>query len=189
MKEVKPSPTMLEFKELNYLERYNKFHFFYNGYLSNWADVSFINSETFILYNCSEQYMMHQKALLFHDVETAKAIMIKKHPREQKELGRQVKNFDLNIWSIYARRIVYEGCFYKFTQNKDALDYLMSTQGTYLVEASPYDTVWGIGLSENDSQNQNPSLLHHLSKQPIKILKTGKEQIGWDKFLQALEKT
>ena len=147
---------MLEFKELNYLELYNKFHFFYNGYLSNWADVSFIDRETSIPYNCSEQYMMQQKALLFHDIETAKAIMLKKHPREQKELGRQVKNFDFDIWSIYARRIVYQGCFYKFTQNKDAFDYLMSTLGTYLVEASPYDTVWGIGLGEKDSQNQNP---------------------------------
>jgi len=156
MKEIKPLTTMLEFRERNYLERYKTFHFFYSGYLSNWADVGFIDRETFIPYNCSEQYMMHQKSLLFHDIETAKSIMLKKHPREQKELGRQVKNFDFDIWGIYARRIVYQGCYYKFTQNKDAFDYLMSTQGTYLVEASPYDTIWGIGLGENDSQNQNP---------------------------------
>lgn len=147
----------MKFKLQDYLKQYKTYHFFYSGYLSNWADVPFIDKETYIPYNCSEQYMMHQKALLFKDFETANLIMCKKHPREQKELGRMVKNFDFSIWSTQARQIVYTGCLYKFTQNKDAYDYLMSTVGTYLVEASPYDTIWGIGLGENDKQISDPN--------------------------------
>ncbi len=147
---------MLKYKSQDYLKLYNTYNFFYNGYLSNWAEVPFIDQETYIPYNCSEQYMMHQKALLFNDFETAQAIMFKKHPREQKELGRKVRNFDFSIWSSHAQQIVYEGCFYKFTQNKDAYEYLLSTAGTYLVEASPYDTIWGIGIGKDNPKIHDP---------------------------------
>jgi ribA/ribD-fused uncharacterized protein len=145
---------MKTFKD--YLKIYDKYIFFYNGFLSNWADTPFIDLETKVSYNCSEQYMMHQKALLFRDIETAKAIMLEKHPREQKALGRTVKNFDAGIWNLYARSMVYDGCFYKFTQNQQAREYLLSTKDHYLVEASPYDTIWGIGLAEGDELVKDP---------------------------------
>jgi ribA/ribD-fused uncharacterized protein len=75
---------------------------------------------------------------------------------DQKALGRQVKGFDKTVWDQQARQIVYEGCYYKFTQNKDAYDYLMGTDGCYLVESSPTDTVWGVGLAGFNDKIEDP---------------------------------
>lgn len=98
-----------------------------------------------VKFNCAEQYMMYQKALLFKDLDTAKLIMEATHPREQQRLGRIVKNYNQEIWDAHKYQIVYKGNYNKFKQNKEDLAWLIATEGT-LVEASPVDTVWGIGL-------------------------------------------
>lgn len=147
---------MLKFREDDYLKRYNQYVFFFNGFLSNWADTPFIDTRTGTPYNCSEQYMMEKKAILFKDYETASKIMKKTFPGDQKALGRMVKNFNKTIWDQNARQIVYEGCFYKFTQNKDAYEYLMSTKDRLLVEASPTDTVWGVGMGGYEKEIEDP---------------------------------
>lgn len=90
---------------------------------------------------------MHQKALLFGDEYQASKIMEKSHPRDQKAAGRCVTGFDVGKWNAVARDIVYKGNYAKFTQNHDLLQKLGETAGTELVEASPYDTIWGIGIS------------------------------------------
>lgn len=146
----------MQFKEQNFLENYNQYVFFYGGFLSNWADTPFVDTKSGVSYNCSEQHMMHQKALLFKDYDIAKKIMEKTFPGDQKALGRKVKGFDKEVWDKHARQIVYEGCYYKFTQNKDAYEYLMSTKDHYLVEASPFDTVWGVGLGGYDEAVEDP---------------------------------
>ena len=147
---------MNQFQEQNFLEKYNQYVFFYNGYLSNWTYTPFLDTRSGDSYNCSEQYMMHRKALLFNDLEIAKKIMTKTFPGDQKALGRMVKNFDKEVWDKHARQIVYEGCYYKFTQNKGAYNYLMETKGHYLVEASPTDTVWGVGLGRDEEEIEDP---------------------------------
>jgi len=147
---------MNQFQEQNFLEKYNQYVFFYNGYLSNWADTPFLDTRSGDSYNCSEQYMMYRKALLFNDLEIAKKIMNKTFPGDQKALGRKVKNFDKEVWDKHARQIVYEVCYYKFTQNEDAYNYLMETKGYYLVEASPTDTVWGVGLGGYEKEIKDP---------------------------------
>lgn len=147
---------MLKFKEQNFLEKYNQYVFFYNGYLSNWADTPFLDTRSGDPYNCAEQYMMHKKALLFNDLDIAKKIMTKTFPGDQKALGRKVKNFNKEVWDEHARQIVYEGCYYKFTQNEDAYNYLIETKGYYLVEASPTDTVWGVGLGGYEKEIEDP---------------------------------
>lgn len=95
---------------------------------------------------------MHKKALLFNDQEIAKQIMSKEHPRNQKALGRQVRNFDVDIWNRYARDIVYQGNYAKFQQNPNLLDKLFETKDSILVEASPVDKIWGIGISMTDER-------------------------------------
>lgn len=147
---------MKQFKEQNFLEQYNQYVFFYNGFLSNWADTPFMDTRTGIPYNCSEQFMMHKKALLFNDFDIAKKVLEKKFPGDQKALGRKVKNFNKEVWDEHARQIVYEGCYYKFTQNEDAYKYLMETKGYYLVEASPFDVVWGVGLGGYEPEIKDP---------------------------------
>lgn len=129
-----------------------KFTFFYHAEspFSQWH-ACFFEADGFT-YNCAEQYMMHQKALLFQDTEIAEKVMKAKTPREQKALGRKVRNFDTHIWNENAKRLVYQGNYAKFKNNQKLLDILMATDGTTLVEASPTDTIWGIGLAEDDAR-------------------------------------
>lgn len=108
-------------------------------------------------YNCCEQYMMHQKALLFGDQVTGKKVMNTLDPMKQKQLGREVKAFDKNVWEANAKRIVYEGNYAKFKQNSHLMLQLMKTKNTTLVEASPYDAIWGVGLSIKDPRIQDSS--------------------------------
>ena len=117
--------------------------------LSNWYACTF--SDTEYTYSSTEQYMMYQKAILFHDLESASNIMRSDSPKVAKSLGRQVKNFDQHEWNQNCERIVYEGCLLKFSQNIELRDYLLSTGHKILVEASPYDSIWGIGLSAKDA--------------------------------------
>ena len=133
-----------------------KFTFFYNGVFSNWHPAKFKDENGKVFVN-SEQYMMYHKALTFNDTEVADQIMLAQHPREQKALGRQVKNFVPATWDAFSRDVVYKGCYYKFTQNPTMKAELLSTKDTTLVEASAADTVWGIGLDEHnpDALNRN----------------------------------
>ncbi len=101
-------------------------------------------------YNCCEQYMMFNKAMLFGDHETARLIMQAETPDEQKKLGRLVKGFDKAEWDQNAQRIVYEGNYLKFTQNPHLFEVLLATKGKELVEAAHYDPIWGIGLRADD---------------------------------------
>lgn len=129
----------------------DKYVFFWNGYLSQWYPSPFV-SKNGSHYNCCEQYMMAKKALLFEDTITHSKIMNTDDPSKQKKLGRQVKNFDKNTWNKYSRRIVYKANYYKFTQNKDLQKKLLKTGDKLIVEASPYDFVWGIGMSAKKAQ-------------------------------------
>ena len=103
-----------------------------------------------IKYCCTEQYMMAHKAMLFDDPESHRRIMATESPREHKKLGRKVANFDPDVWNKNAKDIVFRGNIAKFTQNEDLKRALLATKGTTLVEASPYDKIWGIGLAEDD---------------------------------------
>lgn len=101
--------------------------------------------------------MMHQKALLFGDLKIAEQIMSTNSASVQKKLGRQVKGFDQNVWEAECQRIVYEGNQAKFTQNEELLAALLATRGTTLVEASPDDRIWGVGLAEDNPRIRNRS--------------------------------
>lgn len=131
----------------------DSFTFFYKGRFSQWDMSDFVVDG--IKYCCAEQYMMAEKARLFNDKATEFAIMASTSPREQKQLGRGVKGFDEDKWNAVARDIVYKGNYAKFTQNQEHLDELMATEGTLLVEASPTDEIWGIGLSAGDLRVEN----------------------------------
>jgi ribA/ribD-fused uncharacterized protein len=125
-----------------------QFEFFWSGPLSQWHMAKFkVNGMDF---NCAEQFMMFCKAVFFEDMKIANEIMHSNNPKEQKSLGHKVNNFITDKWEKVARDIVYVGNMCKFTQNEKEQNILMATNGKTLVEASPYDTVWGIGLSSDD---------------------------------------
>ena len=128
----------------------SEFTFFFTekSPFSQWFPCSFAaNGVTF---NCAEQFMMHGKALLFGDAEVAQKILAAGHPRMHKALGRKVKNFDDAVWKRERLTIVKAGSRAKFTQNAELLAQLLATHGTVMVEASPYDRIWGIGLAATD---------------------------------------
>lgn len=109
-----------------------------------------------VTFNCAEQFMMHGKAVLFGDDEIAAAILAADHPKQHKALGRKVKNFDDAIWKAKREQIVVAGSRAKFTQNEALKQLLLETRGTELVEASPYDRIWGIGLAATDPKALDP---------------------------------
>jgi ribA/ribD-fused uncharacterized protein len=107
-------------------------------------------------FNCVEQLMMLCKARLFGDTATADKIMAAAHPRDHKALGRSVSGYDDAVWSERRGRIVAHGCYAKFSQNQVLRDALLATGETLLVEASPYDVIWGVGLGQHDPRILDP---------------------------------
>lgn len=93
---------------------------------------------------------MYQKARLFKDHDVAEMIMEQSSPRKQKFLGRQVRDFDSTVWMAACEDIMVPGLVSKFTQDTYCLNSILDTGDKIIVEASPYDQVWGIGLTEND---------------------------------------
>ena len=94
---------------------------------------------------------MYHKALLFNDSDIATQILAATTPIEVKALGRQVKDFDEEIWKENRYRIVKEGNILKFTQHSDLKEKLLATKGKMLVEASPRDRIWGIGYGAKNA--------------------------------------
>jgi ribA/ribD-fused uncharacterized protein len=115
---------------------------------SQWYPCRF--EEAGVTFRCAEQYMMHGKAILFDDAEIAAEILAADHPRTHKALGRKVRNFDAAIWERERERIVLAGNRAKFTQDEALRAKLLATAPTTLVEASPFDRIWGVGLRESD---------------------------------------
>ena len=110
-----------------------------------------------IIYPTAEHWMMAEKARLFKDEKVLSKILNSSSAPEVKKFGRQINNFDSSIWDANKFEIVKKGNYLKFSQNEDLLAFLLSTNNRVLVEASPYDTIWGIGMSANDDNVQYPS--------------------------------
>ena len=124
-----------------------------NSPFSQWYRCRFIIDH--VSYNCAEQFMMRQKALLFGDLEKAVKIMHTTSPFMQKRLGRQVANFSEKIWLEKCKDIVKRGNTAKFNQNPTLKGALLKTKGTTLVESSPCDILWGNGLTADNPKAQN----------------------------------
>lgn len=122
--------------------------------LSQWWKSDFWSVAS--TYCCMEQFMMAQKAELFGDEEIRQEIMKCSDPKQIKALGRKVRNFDETVWNKVKYSIVLNGNFMKFSQNPELREFLLSTGDDILVEASPYDAIWGIRMSANDENATNP---------------------------------
>lgn len=121
---------------------------------SQWYEIDFeVDGHK---YNCAEQYMMSQKAWVFKDLETFGKILDATDPKEIKTLGRQVKNFDGKKWNEHKFEIVKKGNLAKFGDNAELKEFLLSTGDKIIVEASPYDKIWGIGMKDITPGIENP---------------------------------
>lgn len=120
---------------------------------SQWFESPFTIEN--IKYKTSEHWMMANKALLFNDRNNFDKIINCDKPGEAKELGRQVLGYDDQIWNEKKFDIVKLGNIHKFNQNPDFAKYLLQTDNRILVEASPVDAIWGIGLSQDSKDIDN----------------------------------
>lgn len=123
--------------------------------LGQWGIYPFLFDGN-IKYQSTEHFMMAEKARFFNDTQTEKLILNSEHPHEVQQLGRKVKNFHQEDWDRVKYNIVLQGNYLKFSQNKELREYLISTQNKILVEASPQDKIWGIGLKKEDKKSKNP---------------------------------
>lgn len=109
-----------------------------------------------IRYSTAEHWMMAKKAELFNDKEMLKEILIAKSPAEAKQLGRKIRNFDPTVWDEHCFEIVCEGNYHKFEQNTHLKDFLLDTKDRVIVEASPRDRIWGIGMGASNENAERP---------------------------------
>ncbi len=105
-----------------------------------------------VTYGCAEQFMMAEKARLFADEATRAKILATTSPREHKALGRTVQGFEQALWEARCLEIVVQGNLAKFRQNPAMWAALDATGDKLLVEASPLDKVWGVGLRADDAR-------------------------------------
>ncbi len=108
-------------------------------------------------YFTAEHWMMAEKARLFGAEAIEKKILQVEEPGAAKALGRKVENFDPVVWDRKKYKIVLEGNFHKFSQNTELGTFLINTGQRVLVEASPVDAVWGIGLAADNPRCEDPS--------------------------------
>ncbi|XP_041358894.1 N-glycosidase Npun_R5314-like [Gigantopelta aegis] len=134
-------------KKTSLAEAKTKYEYFWKeeSPFSQWYPAKFKDGNQ--SYMCAEQYMMHRKAVLFRDQESAMKILHSQDPKVQKSLGRKVKNWDQELWDKSCRQTVKEASRLKFSQNPNLKKILFDTFPKTLVEASPVDTIWGIGYA------------------------------------------
>lgn len=130
------------------------FVLFWGGPFSQWHPSVF-EIDGF-RYNCAEQYMMAEKARLFGDHERLAKILASDSPKGQKEHGRRVANFQASRWSAECRNVVFRGSLAKFSQDDELKEILMETGTMRIVEASPHDRIWGIGMRKEDPRAVDP---------------------------------
>ncbi|WP_280399834.1 NADAR family protein [Nocardia carnea] len=107
-------------------------------------------------FRTAEHYMMWRKAMLFDDGATAEKILDANHPGEAKTLGRSIRGFAEDRWAAHRFGIVVAGGLAKFGQHVELRQFLVNTGDRVLVEASPVDRIWGVGLTADDPRIEDP---------------------------------
>lgn len=124
--------------------------------LSQWWVADFVVAG--ITYRSTEHWMMAEKARLFDDEGILARILAASSPAEAKKLGREIQWFVSETWEEHKFEIVRTGNWHKFSQHQNLAKFLLTTADRVLVEASPVDTIWGIGLAADSADAENPAL-------------------------------
>lgn len=140
---------MIDLKDIKITEKHV---FFWGSWLSNWYPAPFTLTDSLdneLTFRTSEQYFMWRKAMEFKDEETAKKILEAETPKEAKKLGRKVKGFDDSVWDKKKYDVMFTANVHKYHQNPPLAVWLIDHMfdNKQFVEASPYDKIWGIGMS------------------------------------------
>lgn len=122
---------------------------------SQWWPQEFVVAG--VVYPSAEHWMMAEKARLFADADVLARILAARSPAEAKKLGREIRGFVPEQWEVHKYDIVKTGNFHKFSQHPPLAEFLLATHDRVLVEASPVDTIWGIGLAAAAADAENPA--------------------------------
>lgn len=122
---------------------------------SQWTYSEFVVDD--VLYTHAEQFMMAEKARLFGDSAARARILATPDPRRQRSIGREVQGFSVGKWTEARADIVVRGNLAKFSQDPALREALLATGDRTMVEASPRDSIWGIGLRADDPRAQDPA--------------------------------
>lgn len=141
--------------------------------LSQWQVSPFIVDD--ITYETAEHWMMAKKAMLFNDYENLNKILATQSPAEAKILGRAIKNYNEDTWLANRFEIVKQGNYHKFEQNASLKKFLLNTADVILVEATPDDRIWGIGLTHDDPNASNPKKWNGLNLLGFALMKVRDE--------------
>ena len=149
-------PHYENFRSVNITDKYIAF---WGGPFSNFYPCKITIEEDWwgnpiepVTFKSSEQCFMWYKATNFNDEETAEDIMRAKTPKEAKSLGRKVKNFNEEEWLETREAAMWNAVYQKFKQNPELCRYLINpvTETRNFVEGSPFDKIWGVGISWDD---------------------------------------
>ena len=124
------------------------------GCLSQWYVSPFALDG--VVYRTAEHWMMASKARLFGDAEAERRAIAAAEPGAAKAVGREVRGFDEDIWRARRFDLVVRGNVAKFGQHEALRAFLLATGTRVLVEASPRDRVWGIGLGASHEAAEDP---------------------------------
>lgn len=124
------------------------------GCLSQWWPAPFTVHG--VAYPTAEHWMMAEKARLFGDPEAERAAVEAANPALAKAAGRTVRGFDDAVWERERFEIVVRGSVHKFSSTPELRTYLTNTGHRVLVEASPRDRVWGIGMGAGNENAERP---------------------------------
>lgn len=122
--------------------------------LSQWYPAAFTIDG--VTYPTAEHWMMVGKARLFDSIWIER-ILANLDPAAAKAFGRMIKHFDQSVWLQHRFDLVVQGNLAKFSQHPDLNAFLRSTADHVLVEASPVDQIWGIGLAADDPRAATPA--------------------------------
>jgi ribA/ribD-fused uncharacterized protein len=125
----------------------DKYVFFWNDLCSNFEFVDIEHKGN--VFPTTEHAFMWEKAMFFGDKQIANELLTCKLPGLAKNLGRQVKNFDAGKWDEVCYEAMLVVNRIKWNQPKYK-KFLLETEERILVEASPYDRIWGIGMKANE---------------------------------------
>lgn len=140
--------TLNKLKDYVNLEGNPQYVLFWDGIYSQWHPSPFTVGG--IEYLTAEHWMMARKAETFNDQESLREVLGTHSPAVAKSVGRKIKNYDDSLWAKVKFEHVVIGNVHKFNQNPRLFEQMKNDAGKVLVEASPYDKQWGIGLGEDD---------------------------------------
>ncbi len=141
---------------------------------SQWYEgVPFI--EDGVTYSTAEHYMMAAKAKLFGDEEMYRQVLAAPGPKAAKALGRKVRGFTDDVWRTHRFDVVTRANRAKFGQHENLRKFLLQTDNQVLVEASPYDCIWGIGVLGSDPRARNPNQWRGLNLLGFALMKVRDE--------------